>query len=129
MAKRHTTRKATTTPEQSEVRRLKFDFIKSTFFRVVHVDGVYGGPTGQGNIAMTVFSERGPIPKQVVHPITGEGIGEELKDERVSRDAIVREAEVCMMLTLPAAESMRAWLDQHIKGLKTAVQKQQKTNT
>ena len=125
MAKRHTTRKATPTPgEQTAPKRVKFDFIKSSCFRVIHVDGMFGGPTGQGNIAMTVFSERSPIPKQVVHPVTAQGLGEELKEERVSRDAIVREAEACVMLSLPVAESMREWLDRHIKGLKTAIQKE-----
>ena len=98
---------------------VKFDYLKAHAFRVVHADGVFGGPTPNRLIAMTLFSERLPIPQQTVHAFKGDGmLGEEIIDRRVSRDAVVRELEVCVMLSVETATRLHEWLAGHIEQIK-----------
>ena len=50
--------------------QLKFDYIKSNFFRIVYADGIYGGPTPRGsNLQMVFWSQRQAIPQQVIHKV------------------------------------------------------------
>ena len=42
---------------------LQFHDVKGTHFRTVHVDGIWGGPTGRGYIHAVVYTERHPIPR------------------------------------------------------------------
>src|SRR5262245_47766081 len=98
------------TPPQSPT--LRFDYLKSAYFRVVHADGVLGGATPKGALMLSFWSERVPIPQQVTHRIEpaekGRGVklGPELVDQRVVRDAIVREVEVGVYMELDAAEAL-----------------------
>ena len=105
--------------EQSETPvqdRIEFDYLKSNFFRVVHADGVFGGVTPSLDIHMDVFSQRSPIPKKVVHEVKPDRtVGEEIVDERVIRDAIVREVEVGVVFNLAMAKLMVDWLNDKIR--------------
>ncbi len=55
---------------------IEFYFEKSHIFRVIHVDGVVGAiaPTNK-LIHMSVFSERAPVPRKMVHKVTGGSSG------------------------------------------------------
>ncbi len=98
-------------------KRIKFDYIKSQFFRGVHVDGVFGGITPSGkSIRMSVWNERWPIPKQTVHETDDKGkLIKEIISERISRDAIVREVEMDLVMDLDCAKQMRDWLSRKIE--------------
>jgi hypothetical protein len=90
--------------------RFPVDYIKSNFFRVIHADGVWGGPTLQGNIQACFFSERAPIPRRVVYRVSEDAtVGDEIIEERVSRDSMVREVEVEVVLSLQTAKILRDW--------------------
>ena len=99
---------------------VRFDYIKSNFHRVVHVDGVVGGPNAYGNIVLSFWSERFPIPQQVAHAIAATehgtaSLGAEVLSERVTRKAAVREVDVSAVLSPTIAKALRDWLDTHIK--------------
>jgi hypothetical protein len=111
------------TPTASAPKEVKFDYIKSNFFRIVHADGVFGGVSPHAKIYMTFWSSRPPIPTQVVHRVTVDGtLGEEIRDKRTGRDAIIREAEVGVLMDLDIAKSFRSWLDERIKALEKAAE-------
>jgi len=114
--------KKTPTAGPAEV---KFDYIKSNFFRVVHADGAIGGPTPNGNIQMNLWSQRAPIPTHVVYQMSGGVIGNEV--EREQRDAIVREVEAGIVLDLPTAISVRDWLDRQIQSLSALASREEGT--
>jgi len=98
--------------------RLKFDYIKSSQFRVVHADGAWGGITPRGGVFLTLYCERPPIPQQTVHEISDSmELGPELPEERVARDAVIREAEVGVLMDLVTAKALHRWLDDKIKTL------------
>ncbi|MGH9774457.1 MAG: hypothetical protein ACRD50_05855 [Candidatus Acidiferrales bacterium] len=93
-----------------------FHYIKSNFFRVVHVDGAIGGPTPSGLIFVSMYSERGAIPQIMVHEITEMGqVGPEHLDERISKKGIVREIEIGAMMHVETAKVLVKWLQEKIE--------------
>ena len=92
---------------------LELHYLKSNNFRVVHGDGVWGGATPRGYIAMSFYSERYPIPRKLVHELAPSGaVGQETS--RDSRKGIIREVEVEVMVDLPMAKSLITWLQEHV---------------
>lgn len=105
---------------------IKFDYIKSNSFRVIHVDGFHGGPSPRPGVQVCAFSERWPIPQQTIHSMDASGmVSGEIKEQRVSRDAIVREVEFEMMMSVDVARSLRDFLSQKLASIdqKTADKK------
>lgn len=95
--------------------QLRFDYIKSNLFRVIHVDGVFGGLSPNQKIHLSVWNERWPIPKQLSYKLTPEGMrGEEIKEARVSRDAVVREVETHLIMDVVVAKRIHIWLGEKI---------------
>ena len=96
-----------------------FDYLKSAHFRVIYATGAIGGLTPEGNIHFALYNERSAIPRQVAHPLDDTGtLGEEIPDRRVSREGIVREVEVDVILSRQAAEGLVSWLQGKIDELK-----------
>lgn len=101
--------------------QIAFDYIKGNSFRVVHADGIIGGPTPSGNIHMAFFSERGPIPRREVRSINKDGtLGDLVSDQTVIRDAIVREVDIDVVMSPSVAENMIDWLQRVISEIKKA---------
>jgi hypothetical protein len=101
--------------------KLRIEYIKSNFFRIVHADGAIGGTSPRLELFITFYSERFPIPKVLVYQKTPEGSpGEELTAERESKAGIIREAEVGVTLDLPTAKSLAVWLNEKIAELEKA---------
>jgi hypothetical protein len=95
---------------------INFDFVKSSQFRVIHADGAFIGLTQTG-LTVNFFTERQPIPRRVVHKVGKDGaIGEEIMEQRVVRDAIVRDAEVSILMNMDVAKRV-------IEALQTIIQK------
>src|SRR5258708_3439237 len=91
--------------------KIRIEYIKSNLFRVVHADGAFGGTSPRLELFITFYSERFPIPKILVYEVSPTGAhGEEVLAERETKAGIIREAEVGVMLDLPAAKSLAAWL-------------------
>lgn len=104
---------------------VKFDYIKSGAFRVIHADGAHGGLTPRGDrIHISFFSERQPIPVSETYRVKSISKGVATVDlkERlnvVKRDAFVREVEVGISLDINTAESILKWLTERVKEAKT----------
>ena len=104
-----------------------FHYIKSKSFRVVHCDGVWGGPTPRGYMAISFYSERHPIPRILTHEVTREGVvGSE--SGRDIRDGIVREVEVEVVMDLQMARDVVKWLQEHIATLENIREQQRGTS-
>lgn len=106
--------------------RVRFDYLKSNFYRVIHVDGAIGGPSPNGHLVMSFFNERAPIPQQTEHRVQvlggekdGAVLGAEIPESRVSRDAVVREVEVSLVLDYKTAVIIHKWLGAHLENLKS----------
>ena len=97
---------------------LTFDIIKGNLFRGIHADGAWGGLTPQGLMAVTFYTERFPIPKQISHVVRDGKVAEELLEARMTRENIVREAECCIYMSVKIAESLRDFLSGQIEQYK-----------
>lgn len=101
--------------DANEVPCLRFHYIKSNYFRVIHADGVYGGVSPQGLIQLAFFSERQPIPQQTVQKFDDKRLGEEVVELRVSRDGVVREIETNVLMSAKEAKKLRDFLSQWLE--------------
>ena len=93
-----------------------FHFVKASHFRVVHVDGVWGGVTPSQNIAMGVFSERLPIPTLVKHQLKEGGVvGDQI--DRDTKTGVVREMEVELIMNKATAMMFLEWFKIYVNQL------------
>lgn len=72
---------------------------------------------------MAVFSERHPIPKKTVMEIIEGGPLKEVHSERETRDALIREVDADLVMSLPTAMVIHKWLGDKIKELESLIQK------
>lgn len=79
-------------------------FIKAAGFRVVHANGTWFGGDPQGNLHLTFYSERTPLPKSIVVKVgeNGQYLGED-EGKREVKSGVVREMEIDIVLSLEAA--------------------------
>ena len=100
--------------EDKEPQKIKFHYVKSNFFRVIHADGFFGGLTPQGKINIGVFNERRPFPDLVIQEVdlaTGKLGSETL---RTGRDGVLRELEANIVMDIDIAQVILEWLQRHI---------------
>lgn len=109
--------------------RVKFDYLKANHFRDIHVDGVFGGLSPRGYIDMAVYSERYSIPQQTVNPINQNGsLGKEIKEDRVSRNSVIRELEANLKMDLQSAKNIVTWLKEQIETLEKLNKRKHRRN-
>lgn len=91
---------------------VRFSYIKNNQFRVVHVDGAIGSLTPRGLIHCAVYSERPALPDALVYAVADDKLGEVRSTE--SREGIVREIDVDLIMTVQSAVDLRNWLNDRI---------------
>jgi len=107
------TRKAEPLKVVKTGQEITFEYIKSNYFRVIHVDGAHGGITPKARgIQMAFFCERQPIPQEETF-LVEEGRLEGPTD-RKGRTGIIREVEVEVVMDLPTAKAIKDWLQSRI---------------
>lgn len=91
--------------------KITFRFSKDDHYRLLPINGVWGGPTPRGDIMVDFFHESQALPEVVTHAVTPDGqFGNELK--RTPRSEFHRTVLVGMMLTAEQAESIGRWLQE-----------------
>jgi hypothetical protein len=111
-------------------KEITFHYIKSSFFRVIHCNGFFGGVTPNLEIHMSPYNERNPIPQSSVQEVKPDGtLGDEIRERRVARDGMVREIEVDIYMNLGVAKSLRTWLDGKITELEKILESKEKGAT
>jgi hypothetical protein len=104
--------------ETAEPKTVRFYYLKSVHFRVIHADGAFGGVTPKGQLHFSVYSERHAIPKEIVYDIKENGtIGEERIADRVVRNGLVRELDADIVMDLPTAVSFRTWINTKVDSM------------
>lgn len=104
-------------------KEVKIDYIKSNHFRVVHGDGVFGGVSPHGKVFLTFWSARPSIPQTIIHAVNQDGsLGDEIREARVGRDAMIREAEVAVLMDVDVAKSFIKLLQERVKIIEEALQ-------
>ncbi len=102
--------------------KVRVEYVKCYYFRVVHVDGAHGGVSPRLGLFISFYSERFPIPKVLTHEISSSGaLGEEVRAERETKTGIIREVEVGVTLDLAAAKSLASWLNEKVVELEKVI--------
>lgn len=109
------------TPESSDGKsRIRFHYLKSTQYRVIHVDGAIGSLTPTGYLHMSLFNERPAIPREMVHKLNDDGsLGDVIPEETIAKEGIIREMEVDVLMSIATANSLKVLLEQKIKEFET----------
>jgi hypothetical protein len=102
-------------------------YIKNHDFKTIQGNGIFGGLTNSGQIDINFFTERGPIPKKLIYevePETGE-----IKKEigRESKNGIIREVHLGVLLDAATAKSIIEWLQEKVDQIEK-IQKEQVKN-
>jgi hypothetical protein len=99
---------------------IKFHYIKSNLYRVIHLDGAIGGLTASREIFISLFNDRGTLPKMIEFAVTPDGqLGNEITRE--GKEGLVREMEVGVLMNAAAAKSLAAYLITQAKLLEESV--------
>ncbi len=101
-------------------------FVKGNHFRVAIASGAWFGADPQGNFHLTFYSERMPLPKKIIMRLAEDGqfLAEDTT-KRESKDGIVREMEIDIVMSIPAAQGLLQLLAQN---LQTAVEASNELN-
>jgi hypothetical protein len=104
-------------PDTETPSTIKFHYIKSNLFRVAHADGAIGSLTPSREVFVCIFNERTAIPRMIEYGVSPDG---ELQDEigRRTKDGIVREMEIGVVLSASAAEQLAEILLHQAKVIK-----------
>jgi len=109
---------------------VKFIFEKSGCYRTIHADGAWGRNDAFGNIHLSFYNEKPPIPASGIIELdakTGQW-SMDIKKLQGSTDArLVRELEVDVTLSLPAAVAVRETLNSFINMVIANLEAQQKS--
>src|ERR1700679_4010722 len=82
-------------------------FVKGNHFRVAPASGAWFGTDPQGNFHLTFYSERLPLPKKIIFKLNEKGqfLHEDIS-KRESKDGIVREMEIDIVMSVAAAQGL-----------------------
>ncbi len=87
-----------------------FQFEKDQDYRLVAVDGAWGGVTNKGEIAMHLYSEQHALPTSITHVVEPEGrIGAQI-DPQPGQLKYVRHLSVGVVMRPENARSIATWL-------------------
>ena len=90
------------------------NYVESSFSRVIHVDGAWGGLAPQGNIHMAIYSEHNTSPQQVTYTFVS-GETKEKVEMSVGKGRFTREIEANLIMTPDVARAIRDWIDDKLK--------------
>ncbi|HVQ36124.1 MAG TPA: hypothetical protein VMS31_01235 [Pyrinomonadaceae bacterium] len=94
---------------------LAIDFVKSSLYRNVSIDGIFGGLTPKLQIHMAVFSEHQPLPTRIVHELKDGRLGQEKVEKRIVSGEMERELEASITMSPEVAQLVVRWLQGQIE--------------
>lgn len=110
--------------DPSNEREIRFKYVKSNFFRVIHADGAWGGIATRGNIHMSFYNERAALPDSSAIRFDADG-KVVAPEEAQTSSSMVREIECDVVFDLVTAIGLRRWLDEKIKELNNIIKEAQ----
>ena len=92
-------------------KKVTFRFKKDEDYRLIPVNGVWGGSTPRGDIMVDFFHESQPLPEKVTQALSPDGeLGKELEHKPLS--TLQRTVFVGIVLGVEQAESIGRWLQE-----------------
>jgi hypothetical protein len=106
--------------------KIKFKYIFKDDYNPKYVNGAFGGISPQGEIVVNFYLERVALPRSQTYSVKEGMVLSEITDEREPGDhetSMVRFVENGIVLDLAHAEDIYRWLGEHIKSLKSNLEK------
>ena len=98
-------------PGASSPAQVTFRFSKDENYRLIPVNGAWGGVTPRGDVQVELFHENHAMPTTVVHSVTeGRVAGELKRTPKAEKTEVQRTVLAGMVLTAEQAESIGRWL-------------------
>jgi hypothetical protein len=99
------------TPEKKAASKIKFNYVKSNLFRVIHADGAVVALSPSQDITINLFSQRFSIPDEVIIDFDEEGsaISETTIiniDEENIDNVVIREIDTLAVMSIEAARRL-----------------------
>jgi hypothetical protein len=95
---------------ESQTPTIRFNYRKGKDLRVIRADGAWGGISPRGDILMSIFTERLPIPEYDEHEISEDGSVGRRVQHYTNTEGIIREVEVTISLHPVVAITIANWL-------------------
>jgi hypothetical protein len=104
-------------PMAEKLEEVTFEYTRAPDFHTVHADGIFGGPTPAKQLRIEFFVS---LPKSQTKEIAP--VKEKVKDEEIEKigaepGVIVREKQVCVIMSAEAAKSFLGWLQKKVDTL------------
>lgn len=98
-----------------EKEQIRFKYVFSEEYTPDYVNGAWGGATAAGEIVANFYLERHAIPREVVHPVKNEMLGEEASSKPDDyKNVIIRCVQSGVVMNLDTAKKVHTWLGAHI---------------
>ena len=101
-------------------KRIRIYYEKSADFRTIYAAGAYVSITPQLNIQLSTFNDLVPTPDVTLHNISATGALETTPVETVIKQGLMRETQVCILMTPDTAEKLIKAVQQTLKHLRDA---------
>lgn len=99
--------------------KVNFYYQKSNLFRVIHADGAWGGLTPDLQVFFSLFNSGPAMPQMMGYELRPEGTLEDIPAMAVSKDGIVREVEVGIVMSPENVKALIAFLEGRLRTLET----------
>jgi hypothetical protein len=100
---------------------IKQHFVKNNDFKTVPGSGVFGGITNSGLINMVIFTERVPLPENIILEIDDELGTIKREVSRDIKEGTMRELQMGVLFDIETAKATADWLNSHVESLKKII--------
>ncbi len=100
---------------ESLPKEAKVTYTKSPDYKLVYVNGVYGGITGKGELRFDFFQEFHPYPEEEILEITDDGKLGAPEPEDSEQFELIREKQIGIVMSMGFAQSLLQWLKDKVE--------------
>ncbi|WP_028973132.1 hypothetical protein [Spirochaeta cellobiosiphila] len=90
-------------------KEITFEFVKDPDYKMIAINGAWGGVTPRGEIKFDLFFEHVDFPEEVSYMTTPDGLGPEVSRDPV-KSSIIREVMMGIVMTPENAANLGHWL-------------------
>jgi hypothetical protein len=99
---------------ENEERTVTFEYKVSPNYSAYSISGAHGGLNAFGEIVMSVYSERGAIPRTQTFKIRSDGTIADHPDFEEKKNTVIRDVLFSICMPPPVAKALADWLNDKV---------------
>ncbi len=100
-----------TVVEKSNPKSVRYTYVNAPDYKVVYVNGVYGGSTSKGELRFDFFQEFTSLPDEEIRKVREEGKILPPESEGLPEQVeFIRERKIGIIMTIGYARNLHEWL-------------------